>query len=253
MTILKVDKITKRFGGLIALRDVEFILNEKELVGLIGPNGAGKSTLFNVISGFYKATSGRVIFYNEDITGLKPHRIVAKGLVRTFQQTKLFMELTVLENVEIACIGHEKLSIIGDVCGAYSVRRKKKECRESALEIINLTGLNAVIEVKAKNLPHGFQRMLGIAIALAARPKLLCLDEPVTGMNFEESNYAMNLCNRLREQGITILLVEHTMKVVMGICDRIIVLNFGEKIAEGTSDGVRNNEQVIEAYLGRGF
>ena len=253
MELLKVEKITKIFVGLIALKDVDFSIKKGELVGLIGPNGAGKSTMFNVLSGFYRPTSGNVFFLGEDITGMKTHKIVRKGLIRTFQQTKLFMELTVLENVKIACDIYEEISTIGDILGIASCRRSKAKSLEDSRRIIKLCGLEEVSDMRPKNLPHGFQRALGIAIAVAAHPKLLCLDEPVTGMNFEEIKFIINLINKLREEGTTILLVEHTMRVIMEICDRVIVLNFGEKIAEGGTAEIRKNVDVVEAYLGKAF
>lgn len=250
MALLEVVKVTKRFGGLEALKDVDLQLEFGELVGLIGPNGAGKSTLFDVLSGVARPTSGKVFFQGEDITGMRPHRIAEKGLVRTFQVTRLFMNLPVLANVEIACHIPAKTNVVGDVVGVSSVKQKEHEMRQVAVDIVKLAGLETVRGELAKSLPHGYQRALGVAIALAARPKLLCLDEPVTGMNIEETQFMTDLISRVRQEGITILLVEHTMRVVMGICDRIVVLNFGRKIAEGKADDIRDNKDVIEAYLG---
>lgn len=251
MPVLEVKGITKRFGGLVALDNVDLRVEAGQLVGLIGPNGAGKSTFFNVVSGATRPTSGRVLFLGEDITGMKPHRVAEKGLVRTFQATKLFVNLSVVENVEIACHIPARTSIVGDSIGLPTVTRREAEARARALDIVKLAGLETVGSEVAKNLSHGYQRALGVAIALAAKPKLLCLDEPVTGMNDEETGFMMGFIQRIREGGITIILVEHAMKVVMGICDKVVCLNFGRKIAEGTCHDVQCNKDVIEAYLGR--
>lgn len=251
MAILEVVKVTKRFGGLEALRDVDLRLEPGELAGLIGPNGAGKSTFFDVVSGVTRPTRGKVFFQGEDITGMKPHRIVEKGLARTFQATRLFTNLSVEVNIQIGCHISVKQNIAGEVIGLPSVRRRESDAQQRAIGILKLVGLEGVSQELAKNLPHGYQRALGMAIALAAEPKLLCLDEPVTGMNVEETQFMMGLIQRVRQEGITILLVEHTMRVVMGICDRITVLNFGRKIAEGKPSEIQGNKEVIEAYLGR--
>ena len=251
MEILKVVKITKYFGGLEALKDVDLSVESGDIAGLIGPNGAGKSTFFNVISGVDKPTSGRVFFQGEDITGMKTHRTAEKGLVRTFQSTRLFSDLSVNDNVYVACHIPAKTNLIGDILGLPHIKRKQGEAWQKARDIIKMAGLEAVSQDLARNLPHGYQRVLGMAIALAAEPKLLCLDEPVTGMNSEEIQFMMGLIEKVRQQGISFLLIEHAMKVVMGICDRITVINFGRKIAEGKPDEIQGNEDVIEAYLGR--
>lgn len=250
MTILKTEKLTMRFGGLEALKDVDITVDEGEIVGLIGPNGAGKSTFFNVISGFYRPSEGKVFFTGKDITRKGPHRVADMGLVRTFQATKLFMTLPVIENIEIACHIPAKTHLLGDLVGLPGVRRRERQARERVTEIIKLTGLKRVQNELPRNLPHGYQRSLGVAIGLAAEPKLLCLDEPVTGMNIEERHQMMETIKRMRDIGLTILLVEHSMRTVMGVCDRIVVLNFGEKIAEGTPEEIQCEECVIEAYLG---
>ncbi len=251
MAILEVTSVTKRFGGLEALRDVDLQVEAGDIAGLIGPNGAGKSTLFNVLSGVTRPTSGKVFFQGEDVTGMKPHRIAEKGLVRTFQATRLFANLSVLTNVSMACHIPARTNIAGDIMGLPSVRRRENEARQRAMDIVGLAGLEPVKDELAKNLPHGYQRILGVAIALATGPKLLCLDEPVTGMNVEETQFMIGLIEKIRQQGITILLVEHHMKVVMSVCDKIVVLNFGMKIAEGKPDEIKGNKDVIEAYLGR--
>jgi len=251
MPILEAKGITKRFGGLEALNNVDLRVEAGQLVGLIGPNGAGKSTFFNVLSGVTRPTSGKILFDGEDITGMKPHRIAGKGLVRTFQATRLFANLSVVENAQIACHIPARTNIVGDLIGLPAVTRREGEARERALDIVKLAGLETVSGELAKNLSHGYQRALGVAIALATKPRLLCLDEPVTGMNDDETRFMTGFIERIREGGITIILVEHAMKVVMGICDKVVCLNFGRKIAEGTCQDIQCNKDVIEAYLGR--
>lgn len=251
MSILEVAKVSKNFGGVRALTDIDLRIESGELLGIIGPNGAGKTTFFNIISGVMAPSSGKIFFLDEDITRMKPNQIAKRGLVRTFQATRLFGNLSVLENIRIACHIPAKANIFGDVFGFPSSRRREYEIRKKAFDIVKLAGLENVHTELAKNLPHGHQRALGVAIALAARPTLLCLDEPVTGMNAEETRFMMRFVERMRQEGITVLLIEHSMKVVMGICTRVVVLNFGKRIAEGTCAEIQNNKAVIEAYLGR--
>jgi branched-chain amino acid transport system ATP-binding protein len=249
--ILEVQKLTKRFGGLEALADVDLTVEPGEIIGIIGPNGAGKSTFFNVISGVMRPTSGKVLFLGEDITGFKSNRVATRGMVRTFQGTTLFHDLSVIDNVRVACHIPAHVNLAADLVGLPSVRRREKDMTARSLEIVELAGLDEVKDKLARDLPHGHQRALGVAIALATDPQLLCLDEPVTGMNADEIEMMIEFIGRIRERGITILLVEHAMKVVMTICERIMVLNFGRKIAEGTCSEVQCDEDVIEAYLGR--
>jgi branched-chain amino acid transport system ATP-binding protein len=251
MTILEVKGLTKAFGGVEALSAVDLSVTAGDVVGVIGPNGAGKSTLFNVLSGVMKPTRGRIVFQGKDITGMRPHRIAARGLVRTFQGTELFSDLSVIDNVRVACAIPARVNPLADVAGLPSVKRKEAEMTSRAAEIVELTGLAPVTHKLARDLPHGYQRALGVAVALATGPQVLCLDEPVTGMNMEETESMIQLIDRIHQQNITILLVEHHMKVVMTVCQRIVVLNFGKKIAEGSVDEIQNNEDVIEAYLGR--
>jgi branched-chain amino acid transport system ATP-binding protein len=251
MPILEVHQLSKRFGGLEALTNVDLVVEPGEIIGVIGPNGAGKSTFFNLLSGVMKPSSGRIVFDGRDVTGMKPHRVAARGLVRTFQGTVLFSDLSVFDNVLVACHIPARPNLVADVIGLPAVRHRELEMRQRAEEIVELAGLTAVRTKLAKDLPHGHQRALGVAAALATDPKLLCLDEPVTGMNADEIEAMMRFIARIREQGITILLVEHAMRVVMSVCERIMVLNFGKKIAEGPCNDIQCDTAVIEAYLGR--
>jgi branched-chain amino acid transport system ATP-binding protein len=249
MTLLEANDLTKYFGGLAAVSHFDLRVEEGEIVGLIGPNGAGKTTCFNLLSGFLAPTAGTIRFGGQDITGLKPHHIVKRGLVRTFQLTTLFQDMTVLENVLLGLHLHSRRRfrqalLSWQVFPPDEVKR--------CYAVLEFTGLAPHAEQLAKNLPHGHQRTLGIAMALAVQPRLLMLDEPVTGMNFEESQRIMRLVQTIRDRGTTILLVEHNMKAVMGTCERIVVLNFGQKLIEGTPVEVSTNAEVIAAYLGAG-
>lgn len=243
-------KVSKHFGGLAALSDVDLEVYAGEIVGLIGPNGAGKTTLFNVVTGTYRPTEGTVVFQGEDITGLKPSAIAAKGLVRTFQATSVFKNLTVLDNVIVSCHLRAKAGFWAALTNSRSNRRDEDNFSCNAMDIIKYLHLDNVKDQQAKNLPHGYQRVLGISMALAANPQLLLLDEPATGLNPQESTDMIRLIKEIRDRGITILLVEHDMSVVMSCCARIVVLNFGEKIAEGSPEEIQSNEKVIETYLG---
>jgi len=250
MPLLEAHSLSKHFGGLAAVNSLDLTVEGGEIVGLIGPNGAGKTTCFNLLSGFLRPTRGSVVFAGADITGRRPHQIVARGLVRTFQLATLFQELTVLENVLLGLHLHARLGLRQLL---FSRRIFPPEEISLSGEVLEFTGLAAHAEQLARNLPHGYQRALGIAMALAARPRLLLLDEPVTGMNLSESGQVMSLIKKIRDGGTTILLVEHNMKAVMGTCDRIVVLNFGRKLAEGTPAAVSTSADVIEAYLGAGL
>jgi branched-chain amino acid transport system ATP-binding protein len=252
MGILEVKDLSKNFGGLSAVGNVHFDVNQEELFSVIGPNGAGKTTLFNLISGFLRPSHGKILFEGDDITGWRPHQIAKKGIMRTFQTTTLFKNYTVLANTEVAYHLQLKAGFAKTVFNTSTARRDNVNARERSLEILELMGLDDLQDELAKNLPHGHQRKLGIAIALVAQPKLLLLDEPVTGMNPEETINTMNLIREIqRKVGITVILVEHDMKAVMGFSDRIMVLNYGKKIAEGLPEGIRANKEVVEAYLGR--
>jgi branched-chain amino acid transport system ATP-binding protein len=249
MALLEAQNLTKYFGGLAAVNRVDLALEEGEIVGLIGPNGAGKTTCFNLLSGFLPPTAGTITFVGEPLTGLKPHHIVARGLVRTFQHTTLFQDMTVLQNVLMGLHLHSRKGL-GHVL--FSRQAFPQDEIDRCHEVLAFTGLQELADQLAKNLPHGHQRTLGIAVALAVRPRLLMLDEPVTGMNIDESQRIMALIKTIRDRGTTILLVEHNMRAVMGTCERIIVLNFGQKLAEGPPAAVSSNPDVIAAYLGAG-
>jgi branched-chain amino acid transport system ATP-binding protein len=248
--ILEVKGMTKRFGGLTAVNDVSFVVNEKEILSVIGPNGAGKSTLFKLISSFLKPSSGEVTFKGERISNLAPHIAASKGVVRTFQETTIFRNMTVRDNVIIAHHLRSKASLLGYFFGTKAAKQDEAEFGASADEILAFLNLGSIANETAKNLPHGHLRALGIAIGLATRPTVLLLDEPFAGMNHDETMRAVAMVRKLRDRGLTVLLVEHDMSAVMKISDRIVVLNFGEKIAEGTPSEIQNNARVIEAYLG---
>jgi branched-chain amino acid transport system ATP-binding protein len=252
MALLELRGVTKNFGGLVAVNNVDLDIEEGEIRGIIGPNGAGKTTLFNLITGNYPVTEGRIKYNGEDITGLSPHEIASRGLVRTFQQMALFNEFTLLKNVAVACHLHTKVTLFGTVAHTLANQQTQRKVEERALEILEFMGLAALKDELARNLPHGHQRALGVAIGLATEPKLLLLDEPVTGMNPTEKQDMVNLIKQVRERGITIVLVEHDMRTVMGLCEKISVLDFGKKIAEGSPEEILHNQQVIEAYLGAG-
>jgi len=249
-SILNVNRLTVRFGGLTAVSEVDFSISPKEIVSLIGPNGAGKTTTFNAITGFIRKTSGTVSFEGQDLTGRKTHEIARAGIVRTYQITSLFPNLLVLDNIRTGHHMEERETLLDVFFNTRRKRKIEKETLEKALEILRFIGLDEKKDMIASHLPYGEQRLLEIGIALAAVPKLLLLDEPSAGLNDTETQAMKHLIGRMRDRGITILLVEHDMKLVMGVSDRIVVLNFGKKIAEGTPDRIRCNPEVITAYLG---
>ena len=249
--ILEVNHVTKRFGGLTAVNDVSFAVNQGEILSVIGPNGAGKSTLFKLISSFLSTSSGDVRLAGERINNLAPHIVARKGVVRTFQATTIFRSMTVRENVIVSHHLRSRASLWGFFLGSKVAKADEQSFGQSADNIIDFLGLQAIRNELASTLPQGHLRALGMAIGLATDPKVLLLDEPFAGMNHDETMHMVDLVRRLRdERGVTVLLVEHDMPAVMKISDRIVVLNFGEKIAEGTPLEIQNNERVIEAYLG---
>lgn len=250
-TILSLQNVTHYFGGLRAVNNFSIDLPEGSLWGLIGPNGAGKTTIFNLITGVYKPTEGKILFEGNNITGLKSHTIVDKGIARTFQNLRIFNELTVIDNIRVAKHFKANYKIIDSILRTKKFYDEERRIKEETYDLLKIFGLQGRMNNLAKHLPYGELRKLEIARALATKPKLLLLDEPAAGMNPREVVSLMELIHSMRDMfKVTILLVEHQMKVVMGICERIKVMDFGETIAEGNPEEIRSNKKVIEAYLG---
>jgi branched-chain amino acid transport system ATP-binding protein len=252
MTILKVTNLAKSFGGIKAVKDVSVTVEENSISAIIGPNGAGKTTLFNLLTGIYKADAGRIEFEGRSLIGMSPNKINAAGITRTFQNIRLFSGMTVIENVMVGCHSRVKVSLFDTIFRTSAFHAQESNIRARAFEMLDFVGLMDKANELSRNLPYGDQRRIEIARALASQPKLILFDEPTAGMNPNESVDAMNLFRRVRDEfGVTVVLIEHDMRVVMGISEHIAVLDFGEKIAEGTPAEVRGNLRVVEAYLGR--
>jgi branched-chain amino acid transport system ATP-binding protein len=275
-TLLEIDHVTLRFGGVVALNDVNFSIKRGEILGLIGPNGAGKTTCFNVMTGVYTPTAGEVRLNGKVISGTKPHKINALGIARTFQNIRLFPEMSALENVMVGCDARHKTSVIGALFRTYRIRRpdeadmptspirrsfakvfgisrhtvEERSGRRKSMELLKFVGIADRAHDLSRNLPYGYQRRLEIARALATEPELICLDEPAAGFNPAEKEDLMDLIRRIRDLGHTVLVIEHDMKLVLGVTDRIVVLEFGQQIAEGSPEEVARNPKVIAAYLG---
>lgn len=248
--MLEVSGITQIFGGVTALEDVSFSINKGDITGVIGPNGAGKTTLFNIISGIYTQTSGRVTLNNSDVSGLPPEKLARLGMVRTFQNIELFAGMTVLENVMVGLHSRSSSGLLACSLRMPWSRSEEKRIRQGALKWLEFTGITDLAEVTAGNLPFGKGRLLEIARALAVEPSIILMDEPAAGLNSQETMGLAQLIQRIRDLGITVVLVEHDMELVMEICDRIVVLNLGRKLAEGTPREIQENHEVIAAYLG---
>jgi branched-chain amino acid transport system ATP-binding protein len=249
-TVLAVEHISKHFGGIAALTDVSFEMREQEILGLIGPNGAGKTTLFSVISGFYRPDQGRIDHAGTDITGWPPHRIAQRGLMRTFQVPRLFDEMTVYENVRIACHLLARAHPVAAIVGGRRYRAERETAEKRTTEVLTTFGMQKIARMQCLDLAHGQKRLLSVAVALASSPRLLLLDEPLSGLTDEEVERMLGVCRSARGAGVSVLIVEHNVREVLGLCDRVVVLDFGRVIADGPPTDIERDLAVIRAYLG---
>jgi ABC-type branched-subunit amino acid transport system ATPase component len=251
MALLELKGLTKHFGGVMALDDLYLDVIQGQILGIIGPNGAGKTTLFNLVSGVYKPTKGKVVFKGKDITGLRTDRIARRGIVRTFQSITLWQGLSVMDTMRAACHMVSGVSFFGTFLNTPRTCRKEETVDQKAMEILQFVGMDHLKCQLADTCSHGYQRTLGLAIALASKPSLLLLDEPVTALSPERVAVIMALIRGIREQGTTVVIIEHNMRAIFGVCDRLVVLNYGTKIAEGSPAQIKDNPAVIAAYSGR--
>lgn len=251
MTILEVKGLSKHFGGLKAVDNIDMEVEKGSIFGVIGPNGAGKTTFFNVCTGNYQPTSGHVIFNNEDISGKQPEQVAAKGMARTFQNIKLFNNMSVLDNVKIGFNLRTRTTIFDAILHTKTYHEDEKMCKEKGMEILHKLELDSVWDTNAGNLSYGTQRKVEIARAIAMNPQILLLDEPAAGMNPSETMQLLDFVKKLNQMGFTVVVIEHDMKFIMNLCDRIMVMQYGKKLFEGTPIEVKNNQEVIDAYFGK--
>jgi branched-chain amino acid transport system ATP-binding protein len=250
VSLVELVDLRKQFGALVAVNDLNLGIEEGEMVGLIGPNGSGKTTIFNLITGFLKPTKGKIIWQGKNITGLPPHTIAEKGITRTFQLTSTYEDMTVFQNIVMACHLHVDAGVLSQYLGLPRMRKREKAIEEKAIELLDFTGLTPHKDKLARELSSGWRKALAICVAFATAPKLLLLDEPVTTLSPSMVEIIMGLVTKLRDAGTTIVLIEHNMKAIMDYCHRLVVLAYGSKIAEGTGQEIRENKEVVEAYLG---